>query len=418
MRSTTHRAATWLEQALIAARGLPESRETLEQAIDVSVDLRNALNELGEGKRAFGFLEEAEQNAHRLGDRRRLARVLVSMNSYLYMSGSAETALVVSQWALATAMDLGDLALQSAILHCLGQDHFARGDFRLAVDHFTRALEYMADERGGRRELLGSTSLLAQHTRSCLAWALAELGECVEAYAIAEDAVRVAEESEHDTSLMAGLLYQGLVRVRAGDPQRAIPLLERALGLLYALNLQGGISFNGVAGSLGDAYVQVGRLPEALPLLERVRTQSLAQGVVSDYFLGAIPLSEAYVLDGRLDEASSIAEEALGLATKHGERGSQARALRALAEVRAGGEPRDLDDAERMFREAVALAETLEMRPLQARCHLGLGKLLHRIGRLDEARAELSTAVRMLRKMEMAHWLPAAEAQLAVASSP
>ena len=55
------------------------------------------------------------------------------------------------------------------------------------------------------------------------------------------------------------------------------------------------------------------------------------------------------------------------------------------------------------------------MRPLQAHCHLGLGKLCRRIGRLDEARAELATAVTMLREMEMTFWLPEAETELAQA---
>ena len=64
------------------------------------------------------------------------------------------------------------------------------------------------------------------------------------------------------------------------------------------------------------------------------------------------------------------------------------------------------------YRQALALAEELEMRPLQAHCHLGLGKLYRRIGRLDEARAELATAVAMLREMGMAFWLPEAEAEL------
>jgi len=51
--------------------------------------------------------------------------------------------------------------------------------------------------------------------------------------------------------------------------------------------------------------------------------------------------------------------------------------------------------------------------PLQAHCHLGLGKLYCRMGRLDEARAELATAVAMLREMGMASWLPEAERELA-----
>jgi len=56
------------------------------------------------------------------------------------------------------------------------------------------------------------------------------------------------------------------------------------------------------------------------------------------------------------------------------------------------------------------------MRPLQAHCHLALGKLYRRVGRLDEARAELATAVAMPREMGMAFWLPEAEQELAGAS--
>ncbi len=64
------------------------------------------------------------------------------------------------------------------------------------------------------------------------------------------------------------------------------------------------------------------------------------------------------------------------------------------------------------------MAEELGMRPLQAHCHLGLGKLYRRIGRVDEARGELRAAVEMLRAMEMMFWLPEAEAELAVAVAP
>jgi hypothetical protein len=56
------------------------------------------------------------------------------------------------------------------------------------------------------------------------------------------------------------------------------------------------------------------------------------------------------------------------------------------------------------------------MRPLQAHCHLDLGKIYRRIGRPDEARADLATAVAMLREMRMAFWLPEAERELSEAN--
>jgi Flp pilus assembly protein TadD len=84
-----------------------------------------------------------------------------------------------------------------------------------------------------------------------------------------------------------------------------------------------------------------------------------------------------------------------------------------LGEIAARQQPLDADTAEGHFHEALALADELEMRPLQAHCYLGLGKLYRRTGRLDEARAELATAVAMFREMGMAFWLPEAERELA-----
>jgi hypothetical protein len=53
------------------------------------------------------------------------------------------------------------------------------------------------------------------------------------------------------------------------------------------------------------------------------------------------------------------------------------------------------------------------MRPLQAHCHHGLGRLYSQTGRGEEARAELSAAIALYRPMDMTFWLPQAEAALA-----
>ena len=49
--------------------------------------------------------------------------------------------------------------------------------------------------------------------------------------------------------------------------------------------------------------------------------------------------------------------------------------------------------------------------------HLTQQKLYRRIGRLDEACVELTTAVAMLRERGMEFWLPEAEKELAAASA-
>jgi Flp pilus assembly protein TadD len=76
-------------------------------------------------------------------------------------------------------------------------------------------------------------------------------------------------------------------------------------------------------------------------------------------------------------------------------------------------DPLKTERAEESLRQALALADELGMRPLQAHCHRGLGTLYATIGRPEQARAELSTATEMYQVMEMTFWLPQAEAALA-----
>jgi hypothetical protein len=62
--------------------------------------------------------------------------------------------------------------------------------------------------------------------------------------------------------------------------------------------------------------------------------------------------------------------------------------------------------------QAFALAEELEMRPLVAHCHLGLGKLYRRTGDHQQALEHLTTATTMYREMDMRFWLEQAEAEM------
>jgi tetratricopeptide (TPR) repeat protein len=129
--------------------------------------------------------------------------------------------------------------------------------------------------------------------------------------------------------------------------------------------------------------------------------------------LRIIYLSEAYLLAGRRDEAIQLAEHTLKLARQYDELGNQAWALRLIGEIAARCDPPKSELAETSYRQAIAFAEELGMRPLQAHSHRGLGLLYTKIGRWQQAREELYTAITLYRAMEMQFWLPQAEAALA-----
>jgi tetratricopeptide (TPR) repeat protein len=129
--------------------------------------------------------------------------------------------------------------------------------------------------------------------------------------------------------------------------------------------------------------------------------------------LGEVYLSEVYLLAGRRAEALQLAERTLADAAELHLRGKQAWTLRLLGVIHAQSNPPAVELAKTFYRQALALAEELGMRPLQAHCHLGLGTLYARVGRREQARLALTTAIDLYRAMDMTFWLPQTEEALA-----
>jgi tetratricopeptide (TPR) repeat protein len=141
--------------------------------------------------------------------------------------------------------------------------------------------------------------------------------------------------------------------------------------------------------------------------------QTVATEMAGYQTLCSLPLGEAQMLAGHLEEAHALAEQALALTRAHQERGHEAYALRLLGEIAARHEPPIVEQAETYYSQALALAEELGMRPLQAHCHRGLGLLYARTDQVEQARAALMTAIELYRAMDMTFWLPQTEAALA-----
>src|SRR5262249_27110115 len=242
-------------------------------------------------------------------------------------------------------------------------------------------------------------------------WARAGVGSLAEGRAGGEGGLRIGGAVDPPASVMEAFLVIGRLALLQGDLPRALPLLERALGLCQEADFPA--LFPATAVVLGAAYTLAGRVADAVPLLTQAMEQTIAMERVGPKGNCSLSLGEAQMLAGHLEEAHAFAEQALGLARERQERGHEAYALRLLGEIAAHRTPPDVDEAVAHYRQALALAEELGMRPLQAHCHLGLGVLYQWVGKRERARAALSTAIELFRAMEMTFWLPRAEAALA-----
>jgi tetratricopeptide (TPR) repeat protein len=154
-----------------------------------------------------------------------------------------------------------------------------------------------------------------------------------------------------------------------------------------------------IAAGLGYAYALRGHLAEGRTLLEEAISEDICTGALRHHSRWVAWLSEVCRLVGRGEEAR-----------QHRERANEAHALHQLGVVQAHANPPDAAQAEARYQQALALADDLGMRPLQAHCHRGLGTLYVEIGRREQAHAVLTAAIDLYRSMDMTFWLPQAEA--------
>ncbi len=234
---------------------------------------------------------------------------------------------------------------------------------------------------------------------------LALLGEFPEALERSEEAVRIADEAGQPYSRIAAHFGAGEVDLIRGDNPHAIARLAQGLQLGQEWNLL-------AASSLALAHARTGRLAEALSLAAQgVEWSGTTPGLASS----AIRLGETYLVVGRLADAVPCADRALALFRDRKERGYEALALHLLGEIAAHRDPPDVRAAEGHYREALVLADEFALRPLVAHCHLGLGKLYRRTGDQAKAAEHLTTATTMYREMGMNFWLEKAETELGTA---
>ncbi len=408
-RSAGREAALCFTRSLDILPRLPRGRERLERAIDLRCDLRTALLPLAELDRILGHLQEAEPLAVELGDPHRLGQLLVYMTGQRYLMGAYDDALEYGHRALAITESGRDFNLSISTHTYVGQVNLARGAYREAVLSFKRNVDLIVGPMV--QERFGLPQLPSVHSRTCLVWTLAELGEFAEGAVRGQEAIEIAEAADQPLSLTVALSGPGVLHVRQGDWPRAVPLLERALELSQTWNIP--LWFPRVASALGLAYALEGRHAEALSLLEAAVAQGEAMRLEGGHSLLLTWLAEGHLLAGRTDRALETVNRALGLARRHRERGYEAWALRLSAEALRRAEPARRDEARALARDGLALAETLGMRPLCAHFRLELGRAERERGGDGEALGHLEAARDEFARLGMARHRALALAELA-----
>ena len=139
---------SYFDQALEALKHLPESRQTIEQAIDIRIDLRSSLQPLGEQQKVFERLREAEALAASIDDQRRLGQISAYLSGYFVQAGEDPTqAIEKAELAFTIASAIGDFNLQVQANHFLGTSHRMIGDYDRAIYHFKKNVDSLVGDQ-------------------------------------------------------------------------------------------------------------------------------------------------------------------------------------------------------------------------------------------------------------------------------
>jgi len=375
-------------------------------AVDLRLELRNSLYFLSDFDELHRCLREAESIAQGISDDRRLGRVINFLNSYYGLMGEHQRSIEFGTRGLQINRD--DVELNTVTHYYMGLAYHHIGQYDQSIASLSRALAVTQQERF-KHERFGTAFILSVICRTWLAQCSAQLGHFHDGITVAEEAMTIAKEADHASSLAFAHISLGFIDLVQGNIDSAIRTLERSQKICEVNNIQ--VLTPHIGSTLSYAYALAGRIGDSIPLIEKADEQSKLSGRKAAWALRLTWLGHASLLGGQIGTAREQAERAMALASGAGERGYEAWACKLLGDV-SQEESSNHSEALDHYTASMASATKLAMRPLQAHIHFGLGRLYRRENRIPEARTELTLALTSYSSMEMPIWINAAEQQL------
>jgi class 3 adenylate cyclase/tetratricopeptide (TPR) repeat protein len=405
-RSAYAEAAAQLATALAALQHLPESREILEQGVDIRHELGIALFPIAGPVTQLGPIDEAEALAMRLGDMARLARVRERRQNSLMWHAEYPAAIELGEQLLSLSDSPESFLIGVGARFSLAWPLVATGELRRGVACFRENLSAL---QGEHRSLRTGHHLNFALSASSAPVALAELGDFEGAEPMALEGMAAAEsEAGRPVDVAFALWTRGWVKLRQGEFHKARSVLERSRALCLQYGLVRHLPF--ACALLGVTHANLGCTDLGRPLLEDGIREAERLEALWFHALFLTWLAECHVLAGELEAGEAMALRAQELARARHERLTEGWNALVLGDIYSAVREHDTDHALGCYQRALAIAAGRGMRPLVAHCHLGLGKLFRRTGRRQEAQEHLTTATTMYREMGMRFWLEQAEA--------
>ncbi|MBI4525277.1 MAG: AAA family ATPase [Deltaproteobacteria bacterium] len=390
-QSANREAVEYFERALEALSHLPATRDALERAVAIRLDLGPALIAI----MGYGAPEveqtytQARELCRGLGDTPHLFPALWGLCRLHDSRGELQTARELGKQLLALAQRAQDPALLLQAHHTLWATSLMLGEFSTAHEQAERGIA-LYDPRQPHEH---QTFLYGGHDpgvccRTHAARALWILGYPEKALQRAQDALTLARELSHPFTLAFALFWAAWVHHQRGEGRAAQERAEAGL----KLGTEHGFPRWVAAGTIlrGWLLVKQGQGEKGVEQIrEGLVVQRTTGGVrESTYYHGL--LAEACRKAGQIGEGLKAVTEVLARARKTGQRFYEAELHRIKGKLLLGQVVPDGEDAERCFLEAVDGARRQGAKSLELRAAISLSRLWQRQGKRAEARKLLA----------------------------
>ena len=382
-------AIVQFQKALEFLELLPETRERMLTELEIQLSLGFSCiaahgYSSNHSRKPF---ERACQLSEEVGDSQKQIHAIYGLWGHFWMRARHDRALEISQTILGMAKQVQDPIVPVLAHRTLGSTLFTVGEFTRAREHLERAVELGGAENV---ETLPPSFAVAPSVaaRLLLAWDLWILGYPDQAYETVRDVHAATAQADPYTAAFAHYVMSAVHLLR-GEHEDSLRHAERSFALsnenrinLYALYSRFG---------RGCALVRLGKKERGLVDIQQGidEARSSQLGYMRGFMLGW--LATALAESGDVESGLSTVDAAIGEIDDVIGRAWEAELKRLRGDMLLAMDASAGRDAERSYREAIAVAQAQHARSLELRSASSLARLLRSQGRFEIGMQGLKT---------------------------